>query len=258
MAASQPTDELEEPLEVGDDTAIDHVRAGKRRRAGKEETAHKVEVAAKTAMDKTEQAIEELQGKPPRTKRDKERLALLVARLADQKERYERAALARQSVYAEAAQKREAERSKAAAKEQRVLQEAALSENAEVQLVTLRLAKQSYFDNTSHKNADVWEAIAKEYNDLCEAGRNGLTAADARAASALIAKFSKYLNDFKKWADKANRAHARSGVQADEVLEKVSEHQRASTCAALIIVYLYVYDNTHVCLGRVCTFSPPT
>ena len=185
-------------------------------------------------------------------------MALLTAKLADQKDRHERAALARQSVYAEAAQKREAERSRAAAKEQRVLQEAALSENAEVQLVTLRLAKQSYFDNTSHKNADVWEAIAKEYNDLCEAGRSGLTAADARAASALTAKFSKYLNDFKKWADKANRAHARSGVQADEVLEKVSEHQRASTCAALIIVYLYVYDNTHVCLGRVCTFSPPT
>ena len=257
MADSQPADELEESLEAGDDMAIDQDRAGKRRRAGKEEAAAKAEVAAKAAMDKTEQAIEELQGKPPRTKREKERLALLIARLADHKDRYERAALARQSVYAEAAQKREAERSKAAAKEQRVLQEAALSENAEVQLVTLRLAKQSYFDNTSHKNADVWEAIAKEYNDLCEAGRNGLTAADARAASALIAKFSKYLNDFKKWADKANRAHARSGVPADEVLEKVSEHQRASTCAALI-VYLYVYDNTHVCLGRVCTFSPPT
>ena len=62
----------------------------------------------------------------------------------------------------------------------------------------------------------MWEAIAKEYNDLCEAGRSGLTAADARGSSALIAKFNKYLNDFKKWADKANRAHARSGVQADE------------------------------------------
>ena len=51
MADSQPTDKLEESLEVGDDTAIDHVRAGKRRRAGKEEAAHKAEVNAKAAMD---------------------------------------------------------------------------------------------------------------------------------------------------------------------------------------------------------------
>ena len=64
MADSQPTDELEEPLEVGDDMAIDQGRAGKRRRAGKEEAAAKAEVAAKAAMDKTEQEIKKLDEKP--------------------------------------------------------------------------------------------------------------------------------------------------------------------------------------------------
>ena len=64
MADSQPADELEEPLEVGDDMAIDQGRAGKRRRAGKEEAAAKAEIAAKTAMDKTQQEIKKLDEKP--------------------------------------------------------------------------------------------------------------------------------------------------------------------------------------------------
>ena len=96
-------------------------------------------------------------------------------------------------------------------------------------LVELRTSPkwQDKIDNTSDKNVDVWSHIAKEIHCAIDDGQ--YDECNRRSTDAYTARWTIELGTYRQWCAMCQRAILQSGLEADEVLEKVLQHQRPST-----------------------------
>ena len=96
-------------------------------------------------------------------------------------------------------------------------------------LVELRASPrwQDKMDNTSDKNVDVWGHIAKELWGAIDGGE--YDESNRRTAEAYTARWTVELCSYRQWCAVCQRAITQSGLDADDVLEKVQQHQRPST-----------------------------
>ena len=83
-------------------------------------------------------------------------------------------------------------------------------------------------DNTSDKNLDVWQHIAKELWGAIEA-RGDLDDCNRRLTEAYVARWKVEVGAYRQWCAVCQRAISQSGVEAQDVLDKVLQHQRPST-----------------------------
>ena len=86
---------------------------------------------------------------------------------------------------------------------------------------------QDRMDNTSDKNVDVWGHIAKELWGAIDGGE--YDESNRRTAEAYTARWTVELCSYRQWCAVCQRAITQSGLDADDVLEKVQQHQRPST-----------------------------
>ena len=86
---------------------------------------------------------------------------------------------------------------------------------------------QDKIDNTSDKNVDVWSHIAKELHRAIDDGH--YDECNRRSTDAYMARWTVELGSYRQWCAVCQRAILQSGLEADEVLEKVEAHKRPST-----------------------------
>ena len=103
----------------------------------------------------------------------------------------------------------------------------AFSESFVCHLVDVRVRWQDRMDNTSDKNVDVWAHIAKELWDAID--NEEYDESNRRTAEAYTARWSVELCSYRQWCAVCQRAITQSGLEADDVLDKVLQHQRPST-----------------------------
>ena len=103
----------------------------------------------------------------------------------------------------------------------------AFSESFVGHLVDVRVGLQDRMDNTSDKNVDVWQHITKELHRAIDDGN--YEECNRRTADSYMARWSVELSAYRQWCAVCQRAITQSGLDADEVLENVQQHQRPST-----------------------------
>ena len=103
----------------------------------------------------------------------------------------------------------------------------AFSESFVCHLVDVRVRWQDRMDNTSDKNVDVWQHITKELHRAIDEGN--FDECNRRTAESYMARWSVELSAYRQWCAVCQRAITQSGLAADEVLERVQQHQRLST-----------------------------
>lgn len=227
---SGAVDETEAMADVPQATPGPAVSTGKRPRSTKADAAWKNVYEMRVAIEKTEEKINGLEAKPKLAKREQTQLDAAKQKLDGFREKLVQLQLAAEAARAKEIQKAREQRQKA---EQKAVDDdarRALPEAAVLTFIEMRLVAQPQMDNTSDKNANVWDAVVHNYNTACRAGQNGLTETDVRMKSTLKNKFDHEHNHYKAWLSVAAKA-MQSGVAADEVLDKVDKYRRPSTCA---------------------------
>ena len=73
----------------------------------------------------------------------------------------------------------------------------------------------------------MWQHITKELHRAIDEGN--FDECNRRTAESYTARWSVELSAYRQWCAVCQRAITQSGLDADEVLEKVQQHQRPST-----------------------------
>ena len=221
-AALPAAQEAQEAVEAAPAAA-----GAKRKRAGKLEVAQKKRDALAEQLEAAQAKVAAAAGGNllHKGKRDK------LAKAKQKQEQLEELLRVAEKALVDAREQAELQAAAAAAKEaaarERQEAAAALTEAAQLLLVELVMKKESRFTNTSDTADAVWAEIHSEWSRAVERGE--LAAADARSVDALRARYKTELGEFRLWCAVANRAMQESGVQADEVEEKVTQHWRPTT-----------------------------
>ena len=103
----------------------------------------------------------------------------------------------------------------------------AMSDAGLLMMVEKRLKLQGRFDNSSDTSENIWKRIHHFIEEAVN--KDDLPRGDLRSQKALEKRYATEWGEFKLWCAKATRAITFSGVPADEVEDKVKEHQRVTT-----------------------------
>jgi hypothetical protein len=133
--------------------------------------------------------------------------------------------------FEEEQEKKKLEAEAAAARAQKKLEQEELtkvfSAAGVLALVEIRLSLESEFEKGAAKHKVLWEKVKDRFDALI--ALHDLPASDGRSAEALKTRWSLELGEFRLWCDKARRAIQYSGVPADQVEERVTEHWRPTS-----------------------------
>ena len=102
----------------------------------------------------------------------------------------------------------------------------AMSDAGLLMMVEKRLKLQGRFDNSSDTSENIWKRIHHFIEEAVN--KDDLPRGDLRSQKALEKRYATEWGEFKLWCAKATRAITFSGVPADEVEDKVKEHQRVT------------------------------